>query len=120
TGGVQGALAQQANTLLAELGEERTQVARKVLLRLTHPGEGTEDTRRRAAMSELETLTDDPESVRELVRAFVDARLLMTGQIDASGEPSVDVAHEALIRGWDRLREWITEDREGLREHRRV
>ncbi len=32
----------------------------------------------------------------------------------------VDVSHEALIRGWPRLRQWIDEDRAGLRVHRRL
>ena len=32
----------------------------------------------------------------------------------------VDVSHEALIRGWPRLRGWIEEDRAGLRMHRRL
>jgi hypothetical protein len=36
------------------------------------------------------------------------------------GEDSVEVAHEALIREWPRLRGWLTEDRKGLRIHRRL
>ena len=32
----------------------------------------------------------------------------------------VDVSHEALIRGWPRLRRWLDEDRPGLRLHRRI
>jgi len=32
----------------------------------------------------------------------------------------VDVSHEALIRGWPRLRQWLDEDRVGLRLHRRI
>jgi hypothetical protein len=32
----------------------------------------------------------------------------------------VDVSHEALIRGWPRLREWIDKDRAGLQLHHRL
>jgi hypothetical protein len=32
----------------------------------------------------------------------------------------VEIAHEALIRTWPRLGEWLTKDRDGLRLHRRL
>ena len=35
-------------------------------------------------------------------------------------ERFIDVSHEALIRGWPRLRRWLDEDRVGLRLHRRI
>ena len=54
-GGVDGALAKRADEIFAGLSEEEQEIARRTLLRLTEPGEGTEDTRRRAALSELET-----------------------------------------------------------------
>jgi CHASE3 domain sensor protein len=50
---------------------------------------------------------------------LVDARLLTTGRDDA-GQEVVDVSHEALIRGWPRLRSWIDADRAGLLIHRRM
>ena len=53
SGGVEGALARRANEVYGAMPPERQAVARRVLLRLTQPGEGTEDTRRRAARSEL-------------------------------------------------------------------
>ena len=46
--------------------------------------------------------------------------MLTTSADAATGDRSVDVAHEALIRGWPRLRQWIDEDRAGLRIHRRL
>ena len=52
-GGVGGALARRANGVYAGLGPDDQEVARQVLLRLTQPGEGTEDTRRRAPLAEL-------------------------------------------------------------------
>ena len=50
---------------------------------------------------------------------LVDARLLTTGR-DETGAEVVDVSHEALIRGWPRLRGWIDADRAGLLIHRRL
>ena len=86
------------------------------------PGEGTEDTKRRVSYREL--LPDDPEraaAVRKLVHILADrdARLITTEGTDAT-DGAVEVAHEALIRGWSQLREWIDADRAGLRIHRQL
>ena len=61
------------------------------------------------------------------MRAIIDrlsdpeSRLLTTerGQA-AAGEGTLEVAHEALIRGWPQLRTWIETDRAGLRTHLRL
>ena len=55
SGGVEGSLARRANAVYDGLTPERQAIARRVLLRLTQPGEGTEDTRRRATLRELAT-----------------------------------------------------------------
>ncbi|MGH8907396.1 MAG: TIR domain-containing protein [Egibacteraceae bacterium] len=118
-GGVEGALARRADTIYENLAPAQQQIARRALLRLVQPGEGGEDTRRRAKISELLTRDEEPD-LREVVTTLADARLLTTSQDEVSGAPVVDVAHEALIRGWPRLRAWIAEDRETLRTHRRL
>src|SRR6185436_7449004 len=93
-------------------------------LRLVQPGEGSEDTRRRASLREL--LPDDPAkagAVRAIIDRLADpeSRLLTTErQKSASGEGTLEVAHEALIRGWPQLRTWIETDRTGLRTHLRL
>ena len=84
------------------------------MLRLTQPGEGTEDTRRRAAMRELWMWPAEQQAVEGVVGQLASARLLTTS-VDASGARQVDVAHEALIRGWPRARRWIEDDRTALR-----
>ena len=85
------------------------------MLRLTQPGEGTDDTRRRARMSESATRDEEREAVAEVVGALTDARLLTTSKDEQAQDQIVDVSHEALIRGWPRLRQWVEEDRAGLR-----
>jgi len=89
-----------------------------VLLRLTQPGEGTEDTRSRATREELAPAGTDADFDLVLGR-LVDARLLTTGSYE-TGEDVVDVSHDALIRGWPRLRRWIDANRAGLLTHRRL
>ena len=118
-GGVGGALAKRANAVYGELRPDEQEVARRVLLRLTQPGDGTEDTRRRATLTELVT-DGDRAAVERVVDAMSAARLLVVTTDDATGEPAVEVAHEALIRGWPELRRWIDADRDALRLHRRL
>ena len=110
-GGVEGALAKRAENVIAELSPAEQELARRTLLRLTMPGEGTEDTRRRAPLSELA-------GMEPVVDRLVAARLLTTST--GAGEEVVDVSHEALIRAWPRLRAWIDADRAGLLLQRRL
>src|SRR5262249_47745167 len=114
-GGVQGALAKKADTIFSCLSPRQQTIARRILLQLTQPGEGTEDTRRRATMAELQREGEEQDTVAEVVKTLTDARLLVTDT-----DQQVDVAHEALIRGWPRLQAWINENREALQMHRRI
>ncbi|WP_158889307.1 BTAD domain-containing putative transcriptional regulator [Amycolatopsis anabasis] len=112
-GGVRGAIAQSADEVYAGLDPGQRAIAREVFLRLTVPGEGPEDTRRRAHRRELLGRADSGE-VAEVLAHLADARLI------SLDEDTVTVTHESLIRGWPTLRNWINEDRELLRAHRRL
>jgi hypothetical protein len=118
-GGVTGAIQRTAERAYAALTPVQQEAARRLFLRLVTPGEGQEDTRARSA------IPDDPQQ-REIVDLFSDrrTRLLVTGydalqglapreEIDAHG--TVEVAHEALVRRWPTLREWVRLNREKLR-----
>jgi WD40 repeat protein len=118
-GGVKGAIAQRAEAVFARLTPAQQVAARRILLRLTQPGEGTEDTRRRASVAELLPSHGSADDVERVVNQLADARLLITSREPAGGEV-VDVAHEALIRGWPRLQSWIDQDPGSQRVHRRI
>jgi WD40 repeat protein len=109
SGGVREAIKVTAERAFEALSAEDQQAARQLFLRLVTPGEGQEDTRARAAMP------SEPMQ-RRIVEQFAGprTRLLVTGSDDAA-RPIVEVAHEALIRTWERLRTWIDENREKLR-----
>jgi hypothetical protein len=109
SGGVREAIRNTAEQTFKELSDEDQRAARQLFLRLVTPGEGQEDTRARAEMP------SDP-AQRRIVEQFAGARtrLLVTGS-DRAQQPTVEVAHEALIRTWPRLREWIDSNREKLR-----
>ena len=120
-GGLQGALESRANEVLGTFDDTERETCRRIFLRLTQPGEGTEDTKRRASFDELVPAGSDAESVESVISRLADARLITTkGDPKDSGEASVEVAHEALIRGWGRLRQWVEADRAGLRTQSRL
>src|SRR5512135_3344408 len=120
-GKLQGAIKNRADDVLGHFDATQRDLCRRIFLRLTQPGEGVEDTKRRASFGELVPAGADPKAVEAVVRRLADARLITTeGGPKAGGERSVEVAHEALIRGWGRLREWIDADRVGLRIHRQL
>ena len=114
TGGVKRAIATRAEGELKKLSPEQQAAARRFLIRLVTPGEGQEDTRARTAIPQCD------ERVREVIDRFAGARLLTTGRDPASGREMVEVGHEALIREWDTLKEWVNADREFLRTIERV
>ncbi len=107
-GGVEKALANHAEDVYQKLTEDEQQRVQHIFTQLVRPGAGTEDTRR------LATRTDVGEDNWDLVTylANQDARLVVTGCDEATGEATVEVVHEALIRGWERLRQWMEADRE--------
>jgi WD40 repeat protein/transcriptional regulator with XRE-family HTH domain len=112
SGGIAGAIAQTAEDVYAGLGPGERELARRMFLRLVHVGDDTTDTRRRIRPAEL--AGPDTVHIGQLLDRFVAQRLL-TADID-----SVDIAHEALLTAWPRLRGWLDADRSGLRTHRQL
>jgi WD40 repeat protein/transcriptional regulator with XRE-family HTH domain len=115
SGGVRGAIAETAESVFTDqLNQQQQELAHDVFLRLTELGEGTEDTRRRATLNELVRQSGEATQLRAVLNTLAEARLITLN------EDSAEVAHEALIREWQRLREWLHEDREGLKLHRHL
>lgn len=117
-GGVDGALTKAAEQLYAGFDYEERALARRLLLRLTQASEGAENTRRRAARGELVPKSGDLAAFNRVLDALIAARLVTISRNEDVEE--IEVAHEALIRAWSRLRTWTEEDREGLRLHSRL
>ncbi|CAH2570642.1 putative WD repeat-containing protein all2124 [Planktothrix rubescens] len=116
-GEVSGALTRYADEKYSKLSEQEQQQVRRIFVQLVRPGEGTLDTRRVATRAELN------ETNWSLVKELADARLVVTNrtiisqdnsqqQINIQGQETVEVVHEALIRNWGQLREWMNTDRE--------
>jgi WD40 repeat protein/transcriptional regulator with XRE-family HTH domain len=115
SGGVRGAIAETAESVFTDqLNLAQQNLARDIFLRLTELGEGTEDTRRRATLSELAHQSEEAIPLRAVLNTLAEARLITLN------EDTAEVAHEALIREWQRLHEWLSQDREGLLLHRHL
>jgi len=120
-GGLQGALENRANAVLRGFSGPDRELCRRIFLRLTQPGEGTEDTKRRASFRELAPPGGDALALDAVLNRLADARLITTeGDSQHPDDRFVEVAHEALVRGWSELRSWIDSDRAGLQTHRRL
>ena len=138
-GGVQGGAGEAGRRGSQEVHRYGTEGLPADLPAADAAGEGTEDTKRRASFDELIASEAERATVEEVVHKLADARLITTeGRetpaaagvqprgTEGSESPAlppgerqppryVEVAHEALIRGWTQLRQWIDADRAGLR-----
>jgi WD40 repeat protein len=103
-GQVDGALARHAESVYAQFGAAEQERARSVFVQLVQPGEGTEDTRRVATRTEL------GEERWALSQRLAGARLVVIDR-EVAGMETVEVVHEALLRSWARLCEWMSADR---------
>ena len=116
-GGVAQAIGTRAENVFLQLDGDEAENEKtlfRVFRELVEVDENGTATRRRISFNP----DKEGEAVRDLIYAFVDARLLMTSQV-ADGA-TVEVAHEALLREWGRLSEWIDSAKDDLRLLRQV
>lgn len=119
-GGVAAALSKRAEDLFQALGDTTAETARQIFLRLVTLGEGGQDTRRRVLRSQLHAMNQNPEAVDEVLAVYGRHRLLTFDRDPVSRGPTVEVAHEALLREWPRYRRWVDDARSDVRFQRRL
>ena len=110
--GCAGAVARLAEQAYAKLTPDERRAARRILLRLAGSGRGRGGRAPSGPLDELEV--DRDEQAARVLEVLAASRLVTVG------EGTAEVAHEALLREWPRLRGWLEEDVEGRRLHRRV
>jgi WD40 repeat protein/serine/threonine protein kinase/DNA-binding XRE family transcriptional regulator len=135
SGGVLGALARRAEEIYADLDAQQQIAVRLLFLQLVTPTEGMEDTRRRVLRSELTALTNDERRalndegavdrssfvvhhsslMEKVIDIYGKYRLLTFDRDPITRRPTVEVAHEALLRAWGRLHQWLDASREERR-----
>jgi len=119
TGGISGALQHRADAIYTSLTDEDKETCRRIFLRLVQPGEGVEDTKRRVPLADLIPRNDRirADRINRVIARLTDreTRLVMAEGESSNASGSIEIAHEALIRGWKELGKWIDADRAGMR-----
>jgi len=118
-GGVLGALARRAEELYQASAPATRSAMQQMFLRLVTLGEGNEDSRRRVSQAELMSVAGE-NIVSNVLDTLGKYRLLTFDRDPQTRTPTVEIAHEALIREWSRLREWLDASRDDIRLQRRI
>ena len=114
-GGISGALARRADQTYLELDDTEQEATRQVFLHLVTVTADAEHLRRRVAVEELTGLPLDATSLEHVLDRFGRQRLLTFDRNPVSARPTVEVAHEALLKEWPRLWDWVENNREDIR-----
>jgi len=119
--GLAEAIALKAGVTFANLTPAHRVIARRIFLRLVSFGEGRDDTRRQQSVSALRPAEGDERARFDQTLDTLAAHRLLT----VSGEPGdpdrkVDLAHEAMIRSWPALRQWLIDYRKAEQTRRRL
>lgn len=112
-GGVAGLLALRASEEYDQLPDEAHRLTmRQVLLRMVEI-EGVESVKRRVPVAELiYTATAENKRVETILNRLSQARLIVSG--NDAGAAYIELAHDFLVRGWDRLQSWIRLEQENI------
>ncbi len=117
-GGVTKALANTADRIYNDMLPEDQITTKRILLRLVTP-DGLEFTRRRVPRKML--YSDEAyDRVERVLTRWIDARLLYVAKGHTADDDQIEVAHEALVRNWPRLVEWLEDERIVLRNRLRL
>ena len=102
--GLEVAIARHAESVIASFADTpRAEIARRIFLRLIQFGEGRPNTRRQQTVAQLRA-GHDPVEFAQVLKYLTDNRLLTQSGDEQTGRRKADIAHEALIVGWPRLR----------------
>jgi DNA-binding SARP family transcriptional activator/WD40 repeat protein/energy-coupling factor transporter ATP-binding protein EcfA2 len=105
TGGIRGAVARSAEEVYERVPADRRGLLRDLLLRLVAPAANGDPVRSRIPRRQVAR----DETHEQVIALLVDARLVTTD------DGVLELAHEALVREWPRLKGWLEEDRDGQR-----
>ena len=124
-GELKGALAKHAEAVFSTLQPHEQKAFPLVMRYLVTLGQGEEEVPNRRTVPYRDFVAsegtdhDQKAGAKGFVDLFIEKRLLVA-DTDPQGEVTVSVAHEALLREWQRVKEWLTENREFLRMRDRL
>lgn len=124
-GGMSEALSRHADKAYNELPDERGRaIAEKLFKLLTERGSDNREIRRPTTLNDICAVAeaDHPEvvavidSFRREGRSF----LMPPAPVALNSETLIDISHESLIRGWQRLKTWVDEEARSARIYQRL
>ncbi len=116
-GGVEGAITKAADDIYAGLEDDEKMAAKQLFLRLIAIADGDGVGRRRVLASEITSLEVDLVALQRVISVYTQNRLLTLDRDQATDSPMIEVAHEALLTEWERLKGWVEDAREDIRRH---
>jgi WD40 repeat protein len=119
-GGGRLALARAADDFYNNLIPEEQITARRIMLKMVRPGEGLEVTSNRVPRASLYYKAEAADRIDRVLAKLIKARLVRVSEGDTAADEQIEVAHEALVRNWPRLVDWLDEDRALLRQRQRL
>ena len=120
-GELKGALAKYAESVFATLQPTEQLAFPLVMRHLVTLGQGEEEAPNRRIVPYRDFIASNglKSGAKGFVDLFIQKRLFVS-DTDPHGEVNVSVAHEALLREWQRIRDWLSENREFLRMRDRL
>jgi WD40 repeat protein len=107
------ALGNKAESVYQQFSRELQTIVERSFMRLVRPGENNEVVNNRVLVRRI-LMVGIPSQVQLVIDRLVEEGLLrVTGKRD--DDRQVEVTHEALIRNWPRLGEWVQDQREQMR-----
>jgi WD40 repeat protein/energy-coupling factor transporter ATP-binding protein EcfA2 len=124
-GGIDDALSNHADKAYEELADERAREIAEVLLkRLTERESGDRDVRRPSRIDEVCAVADASEeqvlAVIETFRRPGRSFIMPPPEVDLTADTTIDISHESLMWGWQRLKRWVDEEARSARRYRRL
>jgi energy-coupling factor transporter ATP-binding protein EcfA2 len=124
-GTMANALSKHADEAYEELSTDRQRaIAKRIFQALTDKGADNREVRRPTSVAILvqDTGADYAEvlAVIESFRRRGRSFLMPPEDVGLTGDTIIDISHESLIRGWQRLREWVEEESESAKVYRRL
>ena len=113
SGGIRNALTQTAEQAYESLNDTQRRLARQLFLRLVHVADDLPPSRASVALGDLPGW-DQAGSAEPVLATFVAERMIT---VDAD---AAQITHDALLTAWPRLRAWIEENTEELRDRGRI
>ncbi|MEH1796242.1 caspase family protein [Nostoc sp.] len=122
-GGVTGALNRHAENLYTSFTKHQQDWVKRIFLKLVRTGAQAKDTRQWQAKTKLLSIAgdnpDEQQAINDVLEKLIQGRLIVLDS-EPTGEVWVDLAHEALMEGWERFAKWRKEGRELRRLRDRI